>query len=193
MDITTEKKMLRARMKSLRAGMEMVEYRTLNMNIMARCAELKEFVGARTVHIYVSSVNNEADTLGLIYGMLDQGKKVVVPRCVPGKRSLQHIRIDSLDDLQPSKQYGVMEPRYIPEREMHPVEFDLVIVPLLAFDRNGGRLGFGGGYYDSFLASCSCPKAGLAYSFQEEEHIPLEPHDCALDIIITEKEIIRVL
>lgn len=178
-------------MKALRARMEMKEYRSLNMNIMARCTELDEFVRARTVHIYVSSINNEADTLGLIYRLLDQGKKVVVPRCVPEKRSLQHIRIDSLNELQPSK-YGIMEPQYLPDKEMYPLEFDLVIAPLFAFDRNGGRLGFGGGYYDSFLASCSCPKAGLAYSFQEAEHIPLEPHDCALDIIITEMEIIRV-
>ena len=191
MDILTEKKTLRTRIKALRAGLDMVQYRSLNMSIMTRCLDLDEFKRARTVHVYVSSVNNEADTLGLIYRLLDQEKKVVVPRCAPEPKRLEHIRIESLDELRPSR-YGIMEPPFRADREIQPVELDLVIVPLLAFDRGGGRLGFGRGYYDRFLAGCSCPKAGLAYSLQEVERVPREPHDCSLDIIITEKEIIRV-
>jgi 5-formyltetrahydrofolate cyclo-ligase len=191
MDIPDEKKILRLRMKGLRAGLEMAEYRSLNMSIMTRCHDLEELNRARTVHIYVSTVNNETDTLGLIYTLLDQGKKVVVPRCAPEPRRLQHMHIESLDELRPSK-FGIMEPPFRAVREIMPPELDLVIAPLLAFDRSGGRLGFGGGYYDHFLAACSCPKAGLAYSFQEVEKIPREPHDCSLDIIITEKEIVRV-
>jgi 5-formyltetrahydrofolate cyclo-ligase len=191
MDIASEKKILRARLKALRSSLEINEYRSLNMSIMARCIELDEFTRAGTVHIYVSSVNNEADTLGIIYHLFDLGKRVVVPRCIPEQHLIQHIQIESLNELKRSH-YGIMEPEYSPGREIRLEEIDLVIVPLLAFDRRGGRLGFGGGYYDRFLNGCSCPKAGLAYSFQEMDHIPLEQNDCALNIIITEKEIIRV-
>lgn len=71
--------------------------------------------------------------------------------------------------------------------------YDLVIVPVVGFDRRGYRLGYGGGYYDKFLASNKCGKIiGLAYSFSETERIPNEAHDIKMDVIITEKEIIRI-
>jgi 5-formyltetrahydrofolate cyclo-ligase len=85
-----------------------------------------------------------------------------------------------------------MEPDFLTEREVIPQELSLVIAPILAFDRSGGRLGFGAGYYDSFFAECSCPRLGLAYAFQEVPKIPREPHDRTLDIIVTEKETIRI-
>lgn len=71
-------------------------------------------------------------------------------------------------------------------------EYDLVIVPLLGFDRTGHRLGYGGGYYDKFLAANHCKRTiGLAFSSQEEDRLPAEEHDKRLDMIITEKEIIQ--
>jgi hypothetical protein len=73
-------------------------------------------------------------------------------------------------------------------------KYDLVIVPVLGFDRRGFRLGYGGGYYDRFLAKNNCKQViGLAYSFSELDTFPNEPHDQKLDKIITEKEIISVL
>lgn len=69
--------------------------------------------------------------------------------------------------------------------------YDLVIVPVLGFDRHGFRLGYGGGYYDKFLAGNKYSKAvGLAYSFCELSVLPNEPHDIKLDGIITENEAI---
>ena len=88
-------------------------------------------------------------------------------------------------DINESK---ISEPQNIPEGKT----YDLVIVPLVAFDRQGNRLGYGGGYYDRFLAGNSYGQAiGLAYSFQEVESLPVEEHDQKLDLIITEKEIIK--
>lgn len=70
--------------------------------------------------------------------------------------------------------------------------YDLMIVPLLGFDRNGNRLGYGGGYYDKFLARNKCQQTvGVAYSFQEVKDLPVEQHDQKLDLIITEKEVIK--
>ena len=185
------KKTLRVKMKALRGNLDLYEYRKLSTAIMERCVTLPEWKQARTVHIYVSAVNNEVDTLGLIFGMLDGGKTVVVPKCVEKLHELKNIFIRSLDELTLSR-FGLMEPEYTPEREIQCDSLDLVVAPLLAFDRTCGRLGFGGGYYDSLLGECTCPKIGLAYSFQEIDRVPVEPHDQKLDIIITEKEIIKI-
>ncbi len=72
--------------------------------------------------------------------------------------------------------------------------YDLVILPVVGFDRRGYRLGYGGGYYDKFLAKNRCKQTiGLAYSFSEIDKIPDEPHDRKIQTIITEKEIINVV
>lgn len=186
-----EKTAIRNRMKSLRAGLNMGEYRSMSMAIITRCTGLEEYRIAWTMHVYVSSLNNEVDTVGLIFRMFTEGKRVIVPCCAPEPHRLRHIRLDSIDALKP-RRFGIMEPDFLTEREVMPQEISLVIAPVLAFDRSGGRLGFGAGYYDSFFAECSCPRLGLAYAFQEVPKIPREPHDRTLDIIVTEKETIRV-
>ena len=182
---------IRERMKASREKIDVNLYRKWCLSVKEKCETLYEWKNAKFVHIYVSAVNNEVDTLGLIYEMFDLGKKVIVPRCSENAHYLDNIRINSLNDLKPSK-YGIMEPEYDPDRIIKPEDFDAVIVPLLAFDRAGNRLGFGGGYYDTLLKQCSCPKIGFAYSFQEIETLPVEEHDQKLTIIITEKEIIRI-
>jgi 5-formyltetrahydrofolate cyclo-ligase len=185
-----EKKALRRLIRSRRAEIDPETYRALNAAIERRCADSPEVRSAETIHIYVSALNNEVHTHGLIALFLEWGKRVVVPRCAAETARLHHICINSLDELKPSR-FGLLEPEHIPENEVHPDDIDLIIAPLLAFDRSGARLGFGGGYYDSLFRHCACPKIGLAYSFQEVERIPAEPHDQKLDIIVTEKETIR--
>jgi len=191
MDIGERKRELRSRMKARREAIDCKEYRSWCTAIMERAFRLPEFQQASTIHTYVSAVNNEVDTLGILFRLLDLGKIVAVPRCIHGTRRLVAVRIHSLEELLPSR-FGLMEPAYEPGREVDPRSFDLVLVPLLAFDRSGGRLGFGRGYYDSLLAECACPKLGLAYSFQESPSVPAEPHDEKLDIVITERETIRI-
>ena len=190
-NVAHEKHLIRTRMKSLREAIDVHTYRTSCLSIQKKCKSLYEWNTSRIIHIYVSAVNNEVDTLGLIFDMFQQGKKVVVPKCMPGKHSLSGIRIHSLDELKPSK-FGVMEPDYDPAKEVNPDRLDMVIVPLLAFDRNGGRIGFGAGYYDSLLSRCKCPSVGFAYAFQEVERVPIEKHDRTLTTIITDNEIIRM-
>lgn len=159
---------------------------------MNKCVNIEEWYCAHTVHIYVSAANNEVDTLGLIYKMFDdRNKKVVVPKCKTDLHLILNIHIKSFDELSPAK-FNLMEPAYEREKEIMPEELNLVISPLLAFDRHGGRLGFGGGYYDRLLSKCTCPKIGFGYSFQEIDDVPMESHDEKLDIIITENETIRV-
>ncbi len=177
-------------MKKLRDAMDPDTFRTLSALAGRRCMELDELRNAQTVHIYVSSVNREVHTHEIILALLDEGKRVIVPRCSPEPARLQHIRINSLDELKPAR-FGLLEPVHVPENEVAPAEFDLIIAPLLAFDRKGNRLGFGGGYYDYLFRHSHCPRIGLAYSFQETQSLPIEPHDRQLDTVVTEKEIIR--
>jgi len=192
LEIREVKKSLRAHMKKLREEVDLSLYRTWCNTIMEKCFSLDEWKNATIVHCYVSALNNEVDTLGLLFAMFDGGKIAAVPKCKPGLHGLMSIRISSLDELLPSRN-GLMEPDYAPDREIRSERLELVLTPLVAFDRTGRRLGMGGGYYDSFLAECACPKVGLAYAFQEVEAVPTEPHDSTLDIIITEKEVIRIV
>ncbi len=129
----------------------------------------------------------------MIAKRLSQGKAVALPRTIIAKRQLECFQISSLDDLVTGA-YSIMEPD--PERcpRVDPSELDMVIVPGSVFDRRGGRLGYGGGYYDRFLSK-DAPQAlriALAFSFQvQDNNIPLQPHDELMDYIVTEKEIIR--
>ena len=191
MNSKDEKILLRQRMKKLRSEIPINIYRKHSHSIMKSCINLEEWQYAHNVHIYISVLNNEVDTLGLIYEMFDHGKKVVVPKCNCELHRIINIHIKSFEELSPSK-YGLMEPEYNHENEVMPDKLDLVITPILAYDRIGGRLGFGGGYYDDLFNACTCPKVGIGYSFQEVDRVPMEPHDRKLDIIITENETIRV-
>ncbi|MFC1541906.1 5-formyltetrahydrofolate cyclo-ligase [Candidatus Latescibacterota bacterium] len=192
MNFKDEKRIIRERIKKLRSEITMGTFRGYSQSIIRKCIELEEWQYAKTVHIYVSGLNNEVETLGLIYIMFDSGKIVVVPKCNIELHKTFNLRIKSFEELTLSG-YGIMEPEYKAENEITPEKYDIVLVPLLAFDRKGGRIGFGGGYYDELLNKCNCVKVGLAYSFQEIESAPVEPHDVALDIIITEKETIRIV
>lgn len=178
-------------MKQIRIDLPIDQYRNMSSTIMERCLELPEWRDARNIHVYVSVLNNEVDTLGLIYRMFDEGRCVIVPKCDCEGEKLVGICIRSFEELSPGK-FGLMEPQYNCENVISPKRLDLVLAPLVAFDRTGGRLGLGGGYYDTLLEECSCPVVGLAYSFQEVDRVPIEPHDRELSIIVTEKEVIRV-
>lgn len=96
------------------------------------------------------------------------------------------------EPVEPNR-YGIPEPIVAPEHHWPPESLDVVLVPLLAFDRRGGRLGSGAGYYDrsfAFLAGLPRPArpllVGIGYAMQEVEQLPLEPWDIALDFVATE-------
>ena len=84
--------------------------------------------------------------------------------------------------------FGTFNPRDL--RPAMPGDWELAIVPLLAFDRRGYRLGYGKGYYDRLLAAGPVTTIGVGFAAQEVDALPAEPHDIALDWIITEREVI---
>lgn len=126
-----------------------------------------------------------------------------MPLIVPGENKLKMVLLNSLEDFHSLKtnRWGILEPRLEENREDvldDPApKLDLLIVPGLAFDRQGRRLGRGKGYYDRYIASLEQrlsikPKiAGLAYRVQLVEEVPVGPNDKLLDAIITADEIIQ--
>ena len=157
--------------------------------IRERVAALPIYAAARAVHCYLS-MRSEVDTRPLIASALAAGKRVAVPVVVPRAADLSHAWLDSLDaDALAPGSFGTFNPRVL--RLAEPGEWDLTIVPLLAFDRRGYRLGYGKGFYDRLLAASPAPAVGVAFAAQEVAALPVEPHDVALAWIVTEDEVIR--
>jgi 5-formyltetrahydrofolate cyclo-ligase len=151
---------------------------------------VSEVQTAQMIHCYVSW-RNEVDTHCLIKELLQQGKKVVVPVVEKRRRTLTHAQIDAFEELLPGA-YGILEPSQDRLKPTPVSDLDLIIVPGVAFDINGNRLGFGGGYYDRFLSECRTFKIGLCYQFQILETIPTEKRDQRVDAVVSEKNLYRV-
>jgi 5-formyltetrahydrofolate cyclo-ligase len=137
---------------------------------------------------YVSTPE-EAGTHALIQAALAQGKRVAVPRCVDGTREIRFQRIGSLGELVP-RTFGVMEPPPNPDAQVADFARSICILPGLAFDRRGYRLGYGGGYYDRFLAGYEGGTVGLCYSRCMMEHFHHGRFDVPCGCVITEKALI---
>jgi len=144
-------------------------------------------------HIFLfASMPSEIDTDGIFARLLEAGKKVAFPYMVPGSSRLQAIGADKLDDLRMNS-HGVREPAPTLDRKVNPSFFQVIIMPGMAFDLHGHRVGRGMGYYDRFIQE-DAPNAfrvGLFYSLQEHHTVPVKETDQNLDCAVTEKEIRR--
>jgi 5-formyltetrahydrofolate cyclo-ligase len=156
--------------------------------ICRQIVDLPVYQAARVVHCYLP-MRSEVDTRSLLAHAFAQGKRVVVPVVRPGVNELAHSWLTSLaaEELEPGV-FGTLQPRTLSPAA--PGDWDLVLMPLLAFDRRGTRLGYGGGFYDRLLAAVAVPAVGLAFAAQEAEELPREPHDLSPGWIITEREVI---
>ncbi len=145
---------------------------------------LSEYKEAKSVLFYLS-LPVEVDTIAIVTDLLSEGKKVLVPFMLDN--TINYTSISSFDDLTLSS-YGVLEPV---DKTPATKAVDVVLVPGLAFTDKGVRLGFGMANYDKFLAEKEVCKVALAYETQLTDTIPIEDHDVKMDIIITEKRVIR--
>jgi 5-formyltetrahydrofolate cyclo-ligase len=134
-------------------------------------------------------MRSEISPLPLMKALADAGARLALPVTGPRGAPLT-MRAWAWGEPLASGVWGIREPK----PEAPQVEPDILLVPLLAFDRAGGRLGYGGGYYDITLArlrSCKAVTAiGLAYASQEIARVPTTPHDATLDLVLTEQEVI---
>ncbi|MCQ9156002.1 5-formyltetrahydrofolate cyclo-ligase [Acidomonas methanolica] len=125
----------------------------------------------------------EADLRALWRDLHERGRSVLLPETTPRAAPLL-FRHWSPDVRMLEGRFGTLHP----EGEIGVP--DLVLVPLLAFDRRLNRLGYGGGYYDRTLSSVRCPAIGYAFSWQEVPEVPVGEHDWKLDGVVTEREMI---
>ena len=142
---------------------------------------------AQTIFCYVGT-EREIDTMRLIHIMMRDGKKLAVPLCVE-KGVMEARRIEGMGDLV-SGRYGILEPR-LECPVVPPEELDLVIVPCCTGNARGERLGYGGGYYDRYLAKAKCPTMLLCRHQLERDDIPMQPHDVRMDYLITERGMVE--
>ena len=188
MKSTETKEEIREKYRKIRAQIPSETRKHADSQIAERLFNRPEYRDARIIYCYMS-FKDEADTASLIDESLRLGKQVALPR-VSGKRKMEFFFISGQKDLVTGFM-GIKEPAGYCLEASAPSEDALVLLPGLAFDRSGARLGYGGGFYDTYLAKhAGCKKAALAYSAQIAPEIPTESVDVKTDMIITEKELI---
>lgn len=160
-------------------------YTTLSERIAFSLYAQKEWAEAKTIGITLS-MENEVNTYPIIEKAWEEGKKVVVPKCNKGTRTMSFRQISNFDQLE-IVYMNLREPIPALTEEVNADEIDLQIVPGVAYTGRGERIGYGGGYYDRYLVHYKGKTLSLAYSFQVVEHIPVEPFDKNVEKIITEK------
>lgn len=184
----SEKAALRETVLERRRALDAGTHRELSHAIGRRVIADDRYRDAHVLHTYIDARDNEVATRDLVRAALGEGRRVVCPRALPGGR-IEHYEIGSLQDLEPGR-FGLLEPPPEPDRAVDPSAVDLVLVPGIVFDREGFRAGFGGGYYDRFLAAIDAPSIGLAFALQLVDRVPREAHDVPVDAIVTEHEVI---
>lgn len=160
--------------------------------IRQRLFALPEFTSARVIMLY-ASFRSEADTLEILADSLAEGQRVLLPKVDKERRMLLIYEIEGLSDLFPGFM-GIPEPVNTEGRMKSVDESELIILPGAAFDVGGNRLGYGAGYYDSLLSERKkrMPLIALAYEEQIIDFIPAEKHDVRVDMIVTDRRIIRI-
>ncbi len=176
-----EKELLRKKMIEIRKGILNKERKS--NQIIKKIIRLDNYQNAKVIGLY-KSLPNEVLMDELIDYTLSIGKIVLLPK-ICGKE-LYFFKYRKGDVLEKSD-FNVLEPLNI-ENNQYYGDIDLLIIPGLCFDKNGNRLGYGKGYYDSYLKNhrVTC-KVGVCFSEQIIENVPVNENDISLDMIITEK------
>ena len=166
----------------------------LSRSILEKFVSLPEYISASTVMFYIN-VRSEVRTCNALAEALRSDKTIVVPWCNDiGELELFHL--ENIDELELGM-YDILEPRKelrdIPEKRAYPYDIDLVMVPGVAFDARGARMGHGKGYYDKLLENFwpDTKKVALAFECQIFDKIPVASHDVFMDKIITESRVIE--
>ena len=166
------------------------ERERLSEAVCARTLELPELVAAGTVMLF-ASFRTELDTTPIAEWVLRAGKTLCLPRILAPRLMKAYRVTDLAADLLPGK-WDIPEPRQgLPE--VSPETLDLVFVPGSAFDEDGRRCGYGGGFYDNYLplSRTGTPWVALAFEVQLVPLIRCEPHDLPVTAIVTERRVIR--
>ena len=188
-DIREYKTNLRNFYRSIRQKLSVQDKLSLDQKVFERVLRLNQYATAQLLLVYVSTAI-EVDTKMLIEKALADGKRVGVPRCVPGTREMECYEIHSLDELEPGT-FGVLEPNPNPEKLLPQDPGGLCIIPGLCFDNFGYRLGYGKGYYDRFLSGYTGVTVGICYSSCVRGSLIHGRFDRPVELLVTDRFIRR--
>ncbi len=186
-----DKYTLRKQNKAKRDQMAKEEFKVKCSAILDVLLGLPEYLIADDLFTYVS-IGNEVDTTWLITNAFLSGKRVYVPK-VLDKKSMEFYQITKLNELTPGT-LGILEPEPNILGQMEKERNQIMIVPGLAFDQMGNRIGYGGGYYDRYFIehpNKNLSRIALAFDFQMEEVLQAEQYDVPVHKIVTENRIIE--
>jgi 5-formyltetrahydrofolate cyclo-ligase len=189
MDEMADKQEIRKKILKLRNDMTPGEIAVKSGLIIRLLTELRDLREASTLMVFLS-FGSEILTDDLLRWGWEAGKRMVITLCRPEDRGVTPCLLGSFAELEIGH-YGIREPKAENIRPVPREEIDAILVPAVAFDRRGYRVGYGGGYYDRFLPEI--PRAlriGAAFSCQIVAEIPAGPHDVPVDWIVTEAETI---
>ena len=183
--ITEEKKQLRAQVRAQLAALTPQELEESDAALFDRFLALPQVQKADTIFAFWGIAGKEPDTARLIARLTDMGKRVCLPRMLPGHQMETPLYVPQRPLVAVG--FGISEPDAecpLVER----AEIDLALVPAVCYDRRGYRLGFGGGYYDRWLEGFSGFRVGLCRGAVLQAQVPIEPHDSRVDLLLTEEE-----
>lgn len=158
--------------------------------IWERLSVLGEFTNAKRLLAYVSA-GSEVDTHGLIRQLLAMGRNVCVPQFEITKKYYVASELRDFDADLAAGEFGILEPKPEAIRPAASDQIDAALVPGLAFDETGNRLGRGMGYFDRLLQEVHGTRIALAFDFQLLDEVPAEAHDARMDFIVTENRVIK--
>lgn len=187
--ICDRKNELREEYKKIRNNINIKSKEQKTEEITKRFINTTQFKNAEIIAIY-KSFSSEVSTEEIIKYALKSGKKIALPRV--NKSKLDFYEIKSIDEKLIKSNFGIEEPIENSKTFVDKQKIDLVVVPGLAFDKEKNRLGYGGGFYDRFLAGINALKIGICFDEQllKNETLPVKETDVKLDIIITDKEMV---
>ena len=181
--------------KEMKAKLAQMPPQEVSVKSYAACLSLMalpEYRDAQVIMLYLP-ISQEVDTAEIAMHAWQVDKTVLAPKVNRSQRHMLAVQIHSLDDGLTRGEFGIREPV---EGEVWPAgEIDLIIVPALAYDRTGGRLGRGGGFYDRFLAAqpTHAVACGLGFHEQIVDQLPIHAHDHPIDILVTDKQVLRFM
>lgn len=165
--------------------MDLTEHQKKSEQIMKNVMAEEVYQNAKVIGITLSRFP-EVDTRPLIQAAWKDGKKVAVPKCIRETRAMDFRILTSFDELE-TVYMDLLEPIVEKTESVNPEQIDLQIVPGVVFSKKGYRIGFGGGYYDRYMANYSGASLAVAFNCQTGQEIPVEKHDIAVQMMITEQ------
>lgn len=190
--IAQHKKSLRETARARLATVSTEDRAVASLSACERLIDSAMYRDARSMMLFISTPL-EIDLTRLLDAALADRKVVCLPRMDWAAREMMPIAIITRQFPREVRKYGIVEPKG--ENPVALVDLELVVVPGLAFDLQGGRLGRGGGFYDRFLAGfressrASAVACGLCFEAQVIPEVPSEPHDLLLDAVVTESRV----